>query len=134
MDYTSEELMLHAVLYSKGHYLREDTLNGLRVIVGHYSLVDPEYVDDSHLMQFALWMLEKFKPKVTVSDVVTGCFREAWMWRRDVTPMKPQGAITQRDMVEFILSEIRHMRVVDLPPLPVADANIYPLNLKEKNL
>jgi len=39
----------------------------------------------------------------------------------------PQGAITQLDMVEYILLEIRHMRVVDLPPLPVADANIYPL-------
>ena len=127
MTYTSEELMLHAILYSKSHYQRDATLKGLRVIVGHYSLMDPEFIDDTHLMHFALGMLEKFKPKVTVSDVVTGCFREAWKWRMDASPMMPQGAITQLDMVEYILLEIRHMRVVDLPPLPVADANIYPL-------
>lgn len=131
MSYTSEELMLHAVMYSKGHYKQDATHKGLRVIVGQYSMMDTEYIDDTHLMHFALWMLEKFKPSVTVSDVVTGCFRETWKWRRDATPMKPQGSITQLDMVEYILSEIRQMRVVDLPPLPEADANIYPL--KENN-
>lgn len=127
MTYTSEELMLHAILYSKGHYQYDPTLKGLRVIVGHYSMMDIEYINDEHLMHFSLWMLEKFKPKVTVAEVVTGCFRDTWKWHHSDTPMKQRGNITQLDMVEYILSELRHMRVVDLPPLPIADANIYPI-------
>ena len=131
MTYTSEEYILHAILYAKGHYQYDPTLKGLREIVSRYALFNVDYINDEHLMHFALMMLEKFKPKVTVSDVVTGCFRDTWKWCRSDTPMKQRGNITQLDMVEYILSELRYMKVVDLPPLLVADANIYPL--KEKN-
>jgi hypothetical protein len=114
----SDQLKLHAVLYAKGHYQYDKTLAGLRKIVSDYSLMDVKYIDDEHLMHFVLMLLETYAPNTKFDDLI-------------LEPASVnRGTISQLDVVEGILSRLRHMRVDELPPLPVADAAIAPL--KEK--
>jgi len=126
---TSDELLLHAVLYAKGHYDYEPSLKGLRYICAQYALMDVEYINDDHLMHFAFVLLEKFKPNEKLTDFVLNTFRESWMWREGASALKPVQNISRRDVVEQVLHRLRYMRVTELPPLPTADPSIYPLRL-----
>ena len=122
----STQLKLHAVLYAKGHYQYDKTLAGLRQIAGAYSLMDVEFINDEHLMHFALMLLETYAPETKFSDLITEAFRETWKWR-PASASKDRGTITQLDVVETVLSKLRYMRVDQLPKLPVAEIHIAPL-------
>lgn len=127
VNLSSEEVMLHSILYAKGHYMQDDkTLDGLRVLVGHYSCMEKKYITDDVLLEYSLMLLNRFKPDVNASQLVLKAFKEAWMWNRG----KDKDTISKLDFVQAILSELRFIMVKDLPPLPVADPNIYPLREK----
>ena len=131
---SSDEAIAHSILYAKGHYQHDEKLTGLRVLAGHYSLMDPEYIDDMHLMQYALMLLEKYpRHPALISDTISDIFRETWKWRRDERGFQPNCVknITMIDVVEYVMSQFRYMKVDQLPPLPKADASIYPLRDKD---
>jgi hypothetical protein len=127
---TSDEALLHAVLYAKGHYDYDRTLKGLRYICGKYALMDPEYINDDHLLQFALLLLEKFKPNEKLDDFILEVFRESWKWREGAAALKPVTTIDRLDVVEIALSKLRYMTIDRLPKLPQADPSVYPLDRK----
>jgi hypothetical protein len=125
---------LHAILYAKGHYKQDRKMTGLRIIVGHYACMDPQHIDDEHLMHFALMLLEEFTPasKKNVSDVIFATFKDCWMWRPRRRVFNRIHHINRLDIVQGVLMVLRHIMVKDLPPLPVADEKVAPLKVKVK--
>jgi hypothetical protein len=127
---TSNEYTLHAILYAKGHYKQDRKMTGLRIIAGHYGGMDPEYVNDEHLMQFVMMLLEKYAPKADMREILSSTFKDCWMWRPRRQALKRVTSINRLDVVQSCLYVLRHMMVRDLPPLPVASADVAPLKDK----
>lgn len=118
---SSEEALLHAIMYAKGHYSEDTKLTGLRHIASHYVGIGIEYLNDDVLFHFALVLLEKFKPNAKLSTVIQNAFEENWKWGQK------KDTITRLDIVQCILSEVRFLTIHELPPLPKANPDIYPL-------
>lgn len=118
---TSEQSLLHAIMYAKGHYSEDKNLTGLRHIVSHYVGMGIEYVSDDVLFHFSLVLLEKFKPNANFSTIIENAFKENWKWG------KQKDTISRLDIVQTVLSEVRFLTIHELPPLPKANPDIYPL-------
>ena len=130
---SSNEALLHSILYAKSHYETDPTYRGLRVMCGHYSAMDPECIDDQSLMHYSLILCDKFAPKVSLENFIMDAFRETKWYRpnRKLSDPNPTS-ISQLDIVAFVLSKLRYLQVSDLPPLPKADSSIYPLSENHK--
>jgi hypothetical protein len=78
-EITSDEAILHAILYSKGWYKRDENFTGLRAIAEIYTAIGKEFINDEFLFQFILMVHEKYLPKKTLTDFISEAFKNKRM-------------------------------------------------------
>jgi hypothetical protein len=123
---SSDEAILHAILYSKGWYQKDDNLTGLRAIAEIYTGVGKEFINDEFLFQFVLMVHEKYLPKKTLTDFISETFKNKRMIQDWDDRGKPTS-LTYKDFIESALSGLHFLKITEIDKLPAPNPEIYPL-------
>jgi len=126
---TSDEYMIHLIIYAKDWYASTNTMDDIRQIQSGYCGMEPKYIDDEGVMLWVTAVYEKFVPATRRNDL--GRFlNEMFKDLRWVTPKRTE--LRRVDVVEKLLSDIRqYIMAKDIPVWPEPNPEILPLKDKD---
>lgn len=128
--WSSNDLECHAILYMKGWYKRTDIIKDLAIIQGHWSWMDPKFIEPASVWWFVSMIYEKYvKNKKDFGIMITEAFKynAGLKWTHD--------SLTHTNLIEYLCSEI-HLTAtknLNLEKYVRPDPTLLPLSERHKS-
>lgn len=123
-----EDRDLHIILYTKGHYPRNDTMKDLKIIFGYFAWLEPKYIPNQDIIPLIARLYQNTYLQYYPWLGLDGMFRDIFH-----SFFKNNESTNITELVQKMLSGFAAIEVKDLPAIKDMKKDQVLWNLLKEN-